>query len=152
MVHNWKLNFGDCSFRWDDYLGEGRFAQCSYNSNNFNNTKVADFWVDGQWSCHLLIHQDLPSQLANILATTVPQQQLLDKEYWKAISKGMFSCSLAWNEIWGKKPKYLLKALILHNHIPFKVSFLLWRVLRGKLHTNEKLTIFGIDPINSFFL
>lgn len=76
-------------------------------------------------SYNLLIQQAPPSQLANILATTVPQQQLPDQKYEKANSKGMFTCSLAWNEIWDKRPKPLFKALISHNHIPFKVSFML---------------------------
>lgn len=57
MLHNWnnieqhihwKLNFGDCFFRWDNLLGEGHLAQFTNNSNGFNNRKVADFLVDVQ--------------------------------------------------------------------------------------------------------
>lgn len=36
--------------------------------------------------------------------------------------------------------------LPLAKNIPFKCSFLVWRALRGKLPTNDKLISFGVEP------
>nr|XP_010315780.1 uncharacterized protein LOC104644285 [Solanum lycopersicum] len=37
-------------------------------------------------------------------------------------------------------------SLLWHKNISFKSSFLLWRALRGKLPTNDKITNFGVEP------
>lgn len=37
-----------------------------------------------------------------------------------------------------------------NNLIPFKCSFQLWRTLRGKLPTNEKITSFGQQPADCY--
>ncbi|XP_049388167.1 uncharacterized protein LOC125852491 [Solanum stenotomum] len=65
----WKLNSGNCSFWWDNWLGVGPLAQFSTDGNRFNNTTVADFWVEGQWDLKKLIRQAPNNYLANILST-----------------------------------------------------------------------------------
>ena len=45
-----------------------------------------------------------------------------------------------------KRAKNHLNSLLSHKNIPFISSFLLWRDLRCKIPTNDKLTNFGIEP------
>ncbi|XP_049399716.1 uncharacterized protein LOC125863741 [Solanum stenotomum] len=147
----WKLNSGNCSFWWDNWLGIGPLAHYSTNSNRFNNTTVAEFRLNGQWNWNKLLQQAPNSQLASILSTELSNQQdLPDLAIWKPCTDGNFSCSSAWNEIREKRIKTNFNSFIWHKCIPFKISFLLWRLLRGKLPTNEKLTNFGIEPTSCF--
>uniref|UniRef100_M1DB97 RNase H family protein n=1 Tax=Solanum tuberosum TaxID=4113 RepID=M1DB97_SOLTU len=147
----WKLNSGNCSFWWDDWLGIGPLAQYSTVSNRLNNTKVAEFWMEGQWNLNMLIQQAPHNYLANILATELHiQHDIPDQACWKLNSDGNFTCSSAWNEIREKRTKTAFNNFCWHKSIPFKASFLLWRTLRGKIPTNEKLISFGIERANCF--
>lgn len=147
----WKLNSGNCSFWWDNWLGVRHLAQFSSDSNRFNNTTVAEFWVGGQWNLNVLIQQAPHNQLANILSTELYiQMDLPDQAIWQLNNDGKFTCSSAWNDIREKKTKSLFNNFTWHKNIPFKASFLLWRTLRGKLPTNEKLTSFGNEPAHCF--
>lgn len=67
---------------------------------------------------------------------------------WKPNHDGAFSCSSAWELIRKKKDKTRSNTLIWHKYIPFEVSFLLWRAIRGKLPTNERISMFGADPVS----
>ncbi|XP_015160335.1 uncharacterized protein [Solanum tuberosum] len=96
----WKLNSGNCSFWWDNWLCIGPIAHYSTDSNRFNNTTVADFRLEGQWNWSKLLQQAPNSQLASILSTEFStQQDLPDLAIWKPRMNGNFSCSSAWNEI-----------------------------------------------------
>ncbi|XP_015075436.1 uncharacterized protein LOC107019451 [Solanum pennellii] len=76
----WKLQAGNCSFWWDNWLGIGPLAQFTTNSNSFNNSTVADFWEEGKWSWSKMIRQVPASQFSNILTTEIfPQQHIPDR-------------------------------------------------------------------------
>ncbi|WMV30175.1 hypothetical protein MTR67_023560 [Solanum verrucosum] len=49
-----------------------------------------------------------------------------------------------------KRAKDLINTFIWHKNFPFKMSFYIWRALRGKLPTNEKLISLGIEPANCY--
>ena len=69
---------------------------------------------------------------------------------WELNNHGSFTFSSAWEEIKDKRIKNQLNSFLWNKNIPFKSSFLPWRTLRSKLPTNERLTIFGIEPWNRF--
>ncbi|KAK4717971.1 hypothetical protein R3W88_016309 [Solanum pinnatisectum] len=58
----------------------------------------------------------------------------------------LFSVSSAWNSISATREETKINTYTWHKRIPFKCSFLLWRAIRGKLPTNERLASFGIKP------
>ena len=143
----WKIQAGNCSFGWDNWLGSGPLAHLTSGDNRLNNSKVADFWEEGRWSLSKLLEQAPASHLSNILATVFsPLQQLPDHAVWKPNTHGGFSCSSALEEIREKRAKNHFNSLLWHKNIPFKSSFLLWRALRGKLPTNDRITNLGIQP------
>ncbi|KAK6782003.1 hypothetical protein RDI58_019799 [Solanum bulbocastanum] len=147
----WKINTGNCSFWWDNWLGVGPLARFSRHSHRLNNKKVADFWINGQWKYRLLTQQAPSCQLANILATEIHiQYGKFDQAIWTLTNDGKFTCSSAWNVIREKREKSKFNTLMWHRSIPFKSSFLLWRALRGKLPTNDKLIVFGKEPVQCF--
>ena len=148
---HWQLHIGNCSFWWDNWLGTGPLAQYTSSSFRLNNTKVSEFWENGAWSWRKLQEQAPASQLDRIMATAIPQQQQKpDQPIWKLHNLGKFTCKSAWEAIRNKKSRSSFFSLLWHNYIPFKSSFLLWRVLKGKIPTNEKLTNFGIEPSPCF--
>ena len=90
----WKLQAGNCSFWWDNWLGSGPLAQFTNNNNRFNNSKVADFWEAGKWSWSRLLEQAPASQLSKILTTEIsPHQHLPDQALWNLNNHGGFTCS-----------------------------------------------------------
>ncbi|XP_015081347.1 uncharacterized protein LOC107024957 [Solanum pennellii] len=122
----WKLKTGN-------WLGNDPLSQFSNNSKRMTNVTVDNFWEERKWDWNELIEQHLP-----------------DQAIWKLNNHGNFTRSSAWEEIREKRVKYHFNSLLWHKNIPFKVSFLLWRTLRGKLPTNDKLNNFDIDPSKCF--
>ncbi|WMV13666.1 hypothetical protein MTR67_007051 [Solanum verrucosum] len=143
----WKIRNGSCSFWWDNWLGVGPLAHYTSNSNRFNNDSVLEFIEDGHWNMPKVLRVAPPSQVHNILSMQLQLQQgLPDQAVWKPNTSGLFSVSSAWNCIREKREKAKINTYNWHPKIPFKCSFLLWRAIRGKLPTNEKLSRFGIEP------
>ena len=62
----WKLQPENCSFLWDNLLGNGPSTQFTTNINKFNNSTVTDFWEEGRWSWSKLLEQGSGSQVSNI--------------------------------------------------------------------------------------
>ncbi|XP_059289514.1 uncharacterized protein LOC132043044 [Lycium ferocissimum] len=156
MMHNkliaesyiqWRVNSGTCSFWWDDWLGIGPLANYRLESNRANNITVSQFLIEGQWNIDM-INQIAPPQLVQTILTTQIDynEHIPDQAIWKLTSGGEFTCSTAWNLVRQSKAKNLINSLIWQKNIPFKCSFHLWRTLRGKLPTDEKIITFGHDP------
>ncbi|XP_055824484.1 uncharacterized protein LOC129893019 [Solanum dulcamara] len=143
----WQIQSGSCLFWWDNWLGVGPLAQFNTNSCRLNNTTVSAFMNNGQWNTDLLIQQAPPQLVSTILDIHINYQPLQqDQPCWTLNNNGEFSCSSAWNILRDKRPKTRINSNTWHQFIPFKCSFLVWRALRGKLPTNEKITSFGHSP------
>ncbi|KAK6791450.1 hypothetical protein RDI58_010531 [Solanum bulbocastanum] len=143
----WTIRSGSSLFWWDNWLGVGPLAQFSNNSNRFNNDKVSDFIEGGQWNIRKVSQLAPQEQVHKILSFQIQLQQgQQDQAVWILNSNGIFSVSSAWNIIRETREKTKFNTYTWHKSIPFKCSFLLWRTIRGKLPTNEKLAIFGVEP------
>uniref|UniRef100_M1AQG9 RNase H family protein n=1 Tax=Solanum tuberosum TaxID=4113 RepID=M1AQG9_SOLTU len=70
-----------------------------------------------------------------------------DVAIWKLKDDSLFTCASAWELTRQKKNKNIIITFSWHKNIPFKISFLLWRALRGKLPINEKIRTFGGEPV-----
>ncbi|KAH0655393.1 hypothetical protein KY285_030275 [Solanum tuberosum] len=125
----WKINSGSCSFWWDDWLGVGALANYTTYVSSLNNATIAHFLANGEWN-----------------EREIRQQGVTDTAVWKHTESGKFTCSSASEICRKKKDTTVIHSQIWHRHIPFKMSFLLWRAIRHKLPTNEKLAIFGVEP------
>ncbi|WMV46072.1 hypothetical protein MTR67_039457 [Solanum verrucosum] len=145
----WRVHFGNRLFWWDDWLGEGQFAQHDDTINNLNNIIVSYFLQNGHWN-ETLLRQEAPLHLIpKILNYKIHYQPgMLDEAVWKPTGSGDFSCATAWQICRQKKDSNNINSYIWHKHVPFKISFLVWRALRYKLPTNEKITTFGSSPVN----
>ncbi|WMV30207.1 hypothetical protein MTR67_023592 [Solanum verrucosum] len=131
----------------DGMNGVGPLAQYTTDSSRFNTESVSEFIEDGQWNMTKVIQTAPPSQVHNILSTQLHLQHgQPDLAVWTLNTNGLFSVSFVWNSIREKKEKTKINTYSWQKNIPFKCSILLWRAIRGKLPTNEKLSRFGIEP------
>ncbi|WMV45625.1 hypothetical protein MTR67_039010 [Solanum verrucosum] len=109
------------------------------------------FIEEGQWK-ESLVRQHAPPLIVPIILNTHIQQheETHDEAVWTPTDSAQFSISSTWETIRKKHAKDLINTFIWHKNFPFKVSFFIWRALRGKLPTNEKLASFGIEPANCY--
>lgn len=97
------------------------------------------------------MHQAPQCQLANFQATDIHITHGIPSHgIWNPCKDGKFISWSESNSIREKRSTSIFNSIVWHNCIPLKVSFLLWRVLRGKIQTNGTLTGFVIDPVNYF--
>ncbi|KAK4729621.1 hypothetical protein R3W88_022609 [Solanum pinnatisectum] len=102
---------------------------------------------DGQWNIRKVSQLAPHEQVQKIFSFQIQQQQgQQDQAVWTLNSNGIFSISSAWNIIREAREKTKFNTYTWHKSIPFKCCFLLWRTIRGKLPTNEKLANFGVGP------
>ncbi|WMV30194.1 hypothetical protein MTR67_023579 [Solanum verrucosum] len=143
----WKIRNESCSFWWDNWLGVGPLAQYTTASNRFNNESISEFIEEGQWKMNKVIQTAPSCQVHNILSTQLHLQNgQPDLAVWTPNTNGLFSVSSALNCIRDKREKTKINTYSWQKIILFKCSFLLWREIRGKLLTNEKIASFGIEP------
>ncbi|KAK6803130.1 hypothetical protein RDI58_000914 [Solanum bulbocastanum] len=147
----WKIRDGSSSFWWDNWLGVGPLAQYTTDRNRFNNDRISDFMQDGQWKMRKVLQLAPQQHVHRILAMQIRLQHgQKDQAVWKLNTNGNFSVSSAWNIIRDTRNKTKINANAWQKYIPFKCSFLLWRAIRNKLPTNEKLASFGVEPNNCY--
>ncbi|WMV46844.1 hypothetical protein MTR67_040229 [Solanum verrucosum] len=107
--------------------------------------------ANGQWDIERVIQQVPPTYVPSILSTQLHLQQgLPDLPILSLTTNGEFSFSSAWNEIREKRTKTKINTCTWHKNIPFKCSFLVWRAIRSKLPTNEKINSFGGEPSDCY--
>lgn len=105
---------------------------------------MAAFIHNGQWDVEMITNIAPPQHVATILVIQLQiQQGVPDKPLWNLNADGVFTAASAWNITREQRTKTKLNRYTWHKNIPFKCSFLLWRALRGKLPTNEKIISFG---------
>ncbi|WMV30126.1 hypothetical protein MTR67_023511 [Solanum verrucosum] len=108
---------------------------------------VSQFLLNGQWNEAMVRRYVPPLLVPRILSTQIHYQTgVQDIAIWQPNESGIFSCSSAWDLIRQKKDKIIFYSHIWHKQVPFKVSFFLWRTLRNKIPTNDKICSFGVEP------
>uniref|UniRef100_M1DKI6 RNase H family protein n=1 Tax=Solanum tuberosum TaxID=4113 RepID=M1DKI6_SOLTU len=113
----------------------------------FNTYTISDYMEGGKWNLEKTIQQAPQTHVHNILATQFQLQPgILDQPAWSLKTSGEFMCTSAWNVIREQRSKTKFNTYNWHKSIPFKCAFLLWRVVRSKLPTNESLARFGVEP------
>nr|XP_016482074.1 PREDICTED: uncharacterized protein LOC107802997 [Nicotiana tabacum] len=145
----WRLHSGNCSFWWDNWLGTGALAQHRTEGGRPRNITVSQFWESGHWNLQKLNHAAPVHKIASILHTPIYHDpNTLDQDIWVPNDNGNFTCSSAWEVIRKKRPVSFTNKMIWHKMIPFKWSFCLWRAVRNKLPTDDRVLLFS-NPIVS---
>lgn len=141
----WNINSGNSNFWWDSWSSLGPLAKIPQVNfeGNMENCHVKDFIRDGTWDEDKLA-AILPRQIIlYIIDTEIGDPNLIDDAIWNCSEDGQYSNKSAWHITRQSKNKDPFMSKIWHKTIPFKISFLSWRLCRGKLPFNEKLSKFG---------
>lgn len=135
----WKLNSGECSFWWDNWTEKGPLVQIcpDYTTRNNAKAEVKDFMIDNRWNMKKL-YNTLPSQVALYISSIeVGNQNKRDYAMWRVTEDGKYSNVSAWKLIRNHRQVDKIIKNMWHKSIPFKHSFLGWRLFYGKLPFNE---------------
>ncbi|XP_070049366.1 uncharacterized protein [Nicotiana tomentosiformis] len=113
-------------------------------------TLVKHFMVSGKWNLEKL-QKTLPDHLVKHIETIdIGRQNLQDQVYWDLTDNGKYNNKSAWQQIRSCKPKNHFLHKVWHNSIPFKFSFLTWRLWQGKLPFDEVTTKFGNQAVSRY--
>ncbi|GAA0184603.1 reverse transcriptase [Lithospermum erythrorhizon] len=139
LIH-WQLGQGNCDFYLDSWLDMGPIAQ--WYPDQPGGTKVKEFWKNGAWDVEKLSHwfpQHLVSRIQEVFFDPWAEDVI-----WKASKDGTFSFKSALEEIRTHREQSPHMAVIWHNNIPRKMSFLAWRVLHNWLPVDEMMIKKGL--------
>lgn len=148
-VLGWRLFKGQVNLWWDNWSGLGTLGRVfPYRGVAYARDQLADFIVDGQLDLTAL-DTFLPAGLTADLSRL--DQGDRDVPIWRASSDGLFSFASA-KSLFRSLQEHPAPDMMLgrcwYKHLPFKVSFLAWRVLRRRLPVVDVLARFGFQIVS----
>ncbi|XP_019151076.1 PREDICTED: uncharacterized protein LOC109147872 [Ipomoea nil] len=141
-VLGWRLTHGDVNLWWDNWSGLGILGRLyPFPGVEYSGDLLPDFIQNGELD--LSPYDDLlPPGLEADMSRL--GQRVADIPIWRVATDDLFSFSSA-KSLLRPEPVHSdpLLSACWHKHLPFKVSFLAWRVLRGRLPTDDAMARFG---------
>lgn len=71
-----------------------------------------------------------------------------DKLIWTLISYGIFALDSAWNLVRHRGLHYMIGKYAWHPHVPIKISFFIWRIIRNVVPTDYAIQKKGVPIIS----
>ncbi|XP_060182538.1 uncharacterized protein LOC132612249 [Lycium barbarum] len=143
----WQLRMGSSLFWFDNWTGLGPFYFLTpsdfYCNEAINN--VSDVVTEGRWH-EQAIRNNLPEEYADyILKELQPPARgdELDKPWWSLETQGDFTVKSAWEFIRSRGEKRDVYKKIWMKGLPFKISFLMWRVWHFKVSLDDVIRSWG---------
>lgn len=138
----WVLGNGTVSFWWDNWTGKGPLAW-SYPVLDLD-VQVVEYWTLGAWDSGKL-KRCLPEEaVCRILRSDVRLDEGCDDIlFWKKSPSGLYHVGATAKMLTGKGSLWVFKQ-IWKKGIPVKMSFVLWRVILGKMPVAEALWKFQV--------
>ncbi|XP_070055059.1 uncharacterized protein [Nicotiana tomentosiformis] len=113
----WKINAGNSSLWWDNWIGMRAIAQIISYENTPRGLRIGDSNIS-----------DLPIWMPSLNET--------------------FSNASTWVLVRHIQDAIPLLHKVWHKHLPFKMSFLAWRLLKKKLPFNEVMIKFSMNYVS----
>ena len=100
----WSIHSGTCSFWWDNWLENDSLANHCDHISSLNNSRLADFLIDGKWNESVIRQHVPPLLIPNILETVFKYKEgKEDTAIWIPDETGKFTISSAWEVIRKKR-------------------------------------------------
>ncbi|XP_042499710.1 uncharacterized protein LOC122077876 [Macadamia integrifolia] len=99
--------------------------------------KVDRFIVNHRWNIPVVNSCFMTDVFNAVLQIKIPNYECVDRCVWSLSYDGNFNLKSAWEDIREKKPKVPWASLIWCKKQQPRVSSLAWRVIHGKVHTDE---------------
>ncbi|XP_060200827.1 uncharacterized protein LOC132629107 [Lycium barbarum] len=139
----WQVNFGFCSFWWDNWTCKGPLAHLVPNTDKSSKLLVKHFISQGKWDTIKLNGILTPQMSDSIRKIEIGNIDKEDQIFWDLTENGKYSNKSAWDLVRNKKALQPLINKVWHSSIPFKISFLIWRIWKNKLLFEEVISSFG---------
>lgn len=111
--------------------------------------KVGSFIEDRCWNLQKL-SQTIPDQLIQqVVPINIGDATKEDYAYWNITEDGCFSNGATWRSIQLRRPSNFSLQKVWNKNIPFKMSFLAWRLLQSKLPFNKVISRFGNEIVST---
>nr|XP_033509671.1 uncharacterized protein LOC117274475 [Nicotiana tomentosiformis] len=124
-------------------FGKGALAKIHPCPARSHRKRVSDYITQGTWNMTKL-SEVLPVTMVNhILTVPIGKHEHEDYPIWAKTEDGKFSTKTVYQKESNHSSHDILFQNIWHNKIPFKISFLAWRVLHRKLPIDELMYKFG---------
>ncbi|XP_019251036.1 PREDICTED: uncharacterized protein LOC109229948 [Nicotiana attenuata] len=143
----WKIQMGSSLFWFDNWTGLGAlyFLTPSEFIVDESIQNVNEVMIEGQWDVEKL-RELLPDDLALHIINNIPcpaYSDELDKPIWSLDTRGQFSVKTAWQYLKRRKDPALAFSNMWIAGLPFKISFFMWKLWRGKLPLDSTLRRMG---------
>lgn len=131
------------SFWWDNWTEKGALANIPPRRNGSTKDKVKEFFSEEDWNVQTIesfLSEDMVQHIENISCGYQDAPYFI---YWDATPDRQYSNSSVWQLVRAHKQSDWLSNMLWHNNLPFKISFLSWRLIRGKLPFDDTINRFG---------
>ncbi|XP_071902740.1 uncharacterized protein [Coffea arabica] len=129
-------------FWHDNWIGSGPLCQ---RVKVFQNHRVADFVIGGEWNARLLSQALQLGLLRLVMATLPPALQEEDRMVWMLTPSGEFSVASALALVRTHSNASVGAACIWHRVLPITISFFMLCLLSDRLPLLEQLRRFGVQ-------
>ncbi|XP_019233534.1 PREDICTED: uncharacterized protein LOC109214100 [Nicotiana attenuata] len=141
----WRVGRGNSSFWYDNWTNFSPLSSSLGEDVGYDDTKVNEVYKNGvwDWSC---LHIQPPEAVKTLVATvhiTIGQEED-DTPIRTITTSGKFSSASAWNALRQRNHLASFDSKLWHEDVPFKMSFLAWRDVHGKIATDERITSVGV--------
>lgn len=144
----WEIQKGNYTFWWDNWTGKGALANILQGSGRSSKVQVKYFIINGEWNI-VKLNNVLPVHIMDSVAQLdIGDQNEDDFPVWTTSNDGRFSSNSAWHSIRFKKQKNIFINKIWHNSLPFKMSFISWRIFKNRLPFDDVICRFGTNIIS----
>nr|XP_027064499.1 uncharacterized protein LOC113690699 [Coffea arabica] len=138
----WIVRSGTMDFWHDNWTGSGPLCR---QVEVFQDHRVADFVIGGEWSAPLLSKVLQPEVFRLVMASSPPALQGEDRMVWMLTPAGEFSVASAMSLVRAHSNGSLGSACIWHRFLPVTISFFMLRLLSDRLPLMEQLRRFGVQ-------
>ncbi|KAH0745955.1 hypothetical protein KY285_007612 [Solanum tuberosum] len=137
----WIIGRGEVDFWYDNWTNISPLYLLFPDNVQQQQISIKDVYIDGMWDWDKLHNQpdaDTKDKIREL--NIVLHSNRRDKDIWIPNTNGNFTIKSSWSNYRQRSNSNNFIKNIWHKDIPFKISFLNWRVIRDKLSTNERVS------------
>ncbi|XP_059310568.1 uncharacterized protein LOC132061909 [Lycium ferocissimum] len=129
----WKINKGKVMFWWDNWTGIGPLSLYVNGDIALGNMQVRELIIEDRWNNEMQQILVPPNLHQYINQIQIFYRGRTDQCYWMLTQDGTFICASARENIRCRQNKNDTFNAVWHKDLPFKISFLIWRIFFKRL-------------------
>ncbi|XP_059278078.1 uncharacterized protein LOC132032473 [Lycium ferocissimum] len=133
----WIIEKGEVAFWYDNWTDLGPLYKFLDPDSKPSKLRITDAYQNGHWNwpaCGYVVSDFIK---AHIERMQVVLSDKPDLPIWKITSSGKFNIESAWNFLRNSRHESNIVNALCHKAVPFKMSFMAWRVFHRKIPSND---------------